>query len=390
MINNDELQLFVYSLNGVVKKVVDAQDEVIENNEQGFFQSTWTLKRDFSIAYDDIGLNSMVVWRSPRNDRVWQGRLIGIELRYDATGGNAINVVAQGYFGSAYDLTINGSLSGTTEQKLAALITGGYLPQLVNDTTGIVAAGISSSYPWSTANGGSDDMRVGDAILDIAKTGTSDSQRYLTQVWLDRKFVTTTVNMSTPVARYKVKKNNVQSIVLRRNLNDIANLVLVRYKQADGLLYRASRPDTASQNLYGIDYTLSNSYLANRTPFVRSQIMDITGLDATTPANAALAGDTRLAQVKRLRNDSDAITIVNDLSIYDTVLGRYVSKFEVKAGNWLEVTDLFPRLSSGGAAIAGADPVYQNMFYITSARYELSSGTLTLTPERSSDLASQI
>jgi hypothetical protein len=188
----ERLQLVLADQNAKYWNLSDAFNLKTGTSERGFALASWDLPRDFSFAWDDLGLNFQVFAYSGRGDEAWHGRLEAIEPVLDSRGRPALSCQAAGYWSSAYDLTYTGTLgtSASPETMIGSLFSGNYLPQLLNDTSGLTATGLTG-LAYQTPNGGTDDVAVGDVILDLCAKGTSTTgQRIIPLVLTNRKLVT--------------------------------------------------------------------------------------------------------------------------------------------------------------------------------------------------------
>jgi hypothetical protein len=385
---NERLQLILADQNAKYWNLFDAAHLKIDTSERGFALASWVLPRDFGFVWDEIGLNFQAFALSSRGDVAWHGRLESIEQALDNWGQPFLSCQGAGYWSSTYDLTFAGTLgtSASPETMIGSLFSGGYLPQLSNTTSGLTATGLSGQA-YQTPNGGTDDVAVGNVILDLCAKGTSTTgQRVIPLVLANRKLVTRALPV-TPTAKYVVKQANVARIGLRRTLTSVFNQVIVRYKSStDGMLQRAQVNDTASQSNLGVDYTGGGTI----TGLFRRTVRDITGLSATNSTIATQMANAVLYTTKRVGNDSQAITIERDWVIFDTEEGGEIPNWKVQAGYWLQIPDLLPRPSESGSGTNAGDQTLQTMFYITQTQYDDDTGHLTITPEQRGQGAQEV
>lgn len=361
----------------------------IRTDAYGFASADFSLDRDFAFAWDDIGLNNQIFFYSPWGDVAFHGRLDAITPTWQ-DGVSSLVCIAKGYRDSAADLNFNGTLIGTPQAKIAALISGGYLPQLSSDTSGLITTGIASGTT-ATPNSGTDDQAVWEVILNICKSGTSTGQKVLPQVWDDRRLITKAVDMISPSPRYIVDRRNVSKISLSRTLSDTYTQVEVRYKDSvDGSLQRLLLPSVpgAIALSLGIDFTGGGTV----TPFVRTRILDITGIlpDGCDAATATNAGTALLNQEQRVKNSSDSIVIERDYVIFDQLSGQEIPGWAARGGEWLQVNGFSPWPSEIGTGTSAGDKTIQSMFFISGTEFDIDSRVLTVTPESAGDLASVI
>lgn len=369
-------QLSIYTTDQVGSKwyISDAENIVIRNTENGFSNATWDLKRNFSSVYDDLGLNFPVLISNGRDDVAWQGLLEGYEPRKSQNNGT-VSCSAVGYWATLYWLPFNGIIAAAApETQIAGLVSGGYATQL-SSTTSLVATGVVAN-PYQTGNGGTDDVRPGDIIFDLCKAGTSTQQRVVPAVW-ENRILTTTALALTPSARYRVSSQLVDGIALRRNLSTIGTRVLVRY--VDSTTHALARivvnDATTQANLA--------AYLGGAVSYIKTEILDISGLNEISAAVATATANTRLNNAKKVKSDSP-ITISTEYSIFDLSAGQEIPLWAVRAGYWLQIPDLVPRTNEIGGGTAGGDVAVTSLFYISQCEYQAESNTLTITPENPS------
>ena len=383
----NELSLHTRSQSGKWWPIQDAQEVVMTTNVQGFYDLKWKLLRQMGFAWEDIAVDNQVYLKNARGDVAWHGRMESIEPRLENTD-ESINCTALGYWNSAYDLNFNGSLTGgSPEYMIGQLVSGGvYIPQLITDTNGLTYTG-KTGQNYQTPNGGTDDVWPGDAILTLCDRGDIYQNKIIPSVWENRRLVTHAVSMSNPVARYSVSKSNIVSIGLRRALSTVNSRVVLRYKDSNGLLKRYVADDTTLQTNLGIDLTGGGTL----TPFVKVNMMDITGFEGGTSSdNAQNTAVTRLRETSRLKNDSESITVKNSYSIFDVVVGQEIPLYMVRAGYWLNIPDLYPRPTYSGTGTTSGDASLNTLFFISTTSYNDSTGVLTITPENSSTLANVV
>ena len=374
-------------------QIADALGVTFTYKPTGCDTCTFTMLREFAFAWDDIGLNSQLIIDNKAGDRAWYGRVESIAptLQGDLA---VIQVAAQGYWWSTYDLTVQGTVSGTTpEGILTSLIGATYLPQLSTVATGLATTGVTG-ISYQTGNTGTDNTRIGDAIAAVCSYG--DSALKKVRAYVDAtlgsdgkpRLNTVVVNTVTPSPRYILRRANINGIGLSRSLSLVRNRVIVRYKDSTSgaIANRPARNNTTSQGNLGVDYTGS----AGKTNYIRSEILDMSGLqNGTTSAIADNSGDVKLNEVSRIRNiATGAITVTQDYVVYDTVETSEIPNWKVKAGYYLQIPDLFPRLSSVGSGSLAGDVMLETTFYISETKYDCDTGQLSLTPEVASDLRS--
>lgn len=382
------LRVFTADSAGKHWPVLDATGITFTTKENGFDSCNFTLSRAFGVAWEDIALNMQVLVYNNRFDVAWHGRLESITPTWQ-NGKSNVKIVAAGYWYSAFDLTVSGTVTGTTpEACIKTLMTTSYLLQLSTTQTGIATTGVTG-YNFTTGNGGTDDIRVGDAILAICKQGDSSNNRVfpyvLDTLGADGKPLLNTkaLNAASPTARYVVRRANVASISLSRSLSMVKNRIIVRYKDSTtGALNRSTQNDTSSQGNLGIDFTGS----AGTTNFIRSEVLDISGLQGgTTSTIANNTANARLNETKRVRNvASQAINLVQDYVVFDTTEGQEIPLWKVRAGYHIQIPDLLPRVSEAGTGTSAGDYALATTFYITQTSYNAQTGALSITPEQSS------
>lgn len=385
-----DLSLYTRDQYGRYWPVEDAHGLKIKNGQNGYDAASWTCDRDFAFAWDDLALNNQVFIFNPFGDVVWHGRLDSLTPTW-SDGVSSLAGAAKGYKDSATDLKFNGQLVGTPEARIAALITGGYLPQLASDTTGLIATGLASGST-ATDSSGTDDMTVWDVILKICGLGTSTNLKVVAQVWQDRRLVTRTLNMVAPTPRYIVDRANVKSINLSRTLSDIFTQVEVRYKDSiDGTLQRLLLPTggpSAFAKALGIDYTGAGTI----TNFLRTKGLDLSNTypDGTDAATATAAGQALLNELQRTSNTSDSIVIDQDYVVFDTLEGQEIPNSKLRGDDWIQINGFTPWPTEAGTGTSAGDSAITSMFLMTGAELDNDSGTLTITPESAGDLKAAI
>jgi hypothetical protein len=349
--------------------------------ENGYMQANFRLDRSLrglTFAWEDLTLNNQIYLMSARGDLAWHGRLAIVQLSQDK-GKINLDCSAVGYWASTYDSFFTGTLgSGTTPQAMLTSLLA-YTTQLVNDSTGLISTGLTGQG-YQTQDGGTVPARVGDIILDLCRLGTSTTgDRVVPQVWEGRKLVTKRLP-ATPAAAYSVQLASVASVTVLRDLSAVYNRVLVRYKSStDNSLLTSTNEDTTQQSIQGVDFTGAGS----TTSLLRTTVRDITGLSPTTSTAADAMGNAILNLTKRVHNEIKTIKIEQDFVVMDTALGQEIPNWAVKAGNWIRIPDMFPRVSDPSDASVGTalgDESLQTMFYISQTEFDLDSGALTLTP----------
>jgi hypothetical protein len=238
-----------------------------------------------------------------------------------------------------------------------------YLPAATFDRHDRAYRDWANGSRFQTDNEGTDDQPIGDIILDLCAKGTSVTyQRVIPQVWealgSDGKPVLSTAILPAFVStRYIVRLANVKSFSLRRSLSNIQNRVRVRYKlDTDGTLAKSVRNDTASQSNLGVDFTGGGTI----TNFIRVGNYDVSNNYSANATNADRLGDTILNRLKRVSNQSQAIVIEKDWVIFDVQTGQEIPNWAVRAGQWLQIPDLFPRGSESGTGTNSGDQTHPN------------------------------
>jgi len=382
----EPLTLYTKDQTGFAWRIVDATSLSLKTSENGFLTLTFPLRRPFGFSYEDIGLDFQVFVYSNRGDVAWHGRLESIEPSLTGKT-SSMNVTAVGYWAAGYDEVKNGTISGSTpEACLATILTGGYVAQWSTTTTGLSTTGVTS-YNYQTSNGGTDDLPVGDIVLQLYQAGSSSSQRVVPAIWENRQLVTT-ILASPPSPRYLVRRRNVAGIGLRRALSSVSPKVLVRYKDANGNLQRVNVADTATQNNLGVDFTGGGTV----TTYNRTQIVDITGLsNGTSSTNATSLANSKLAVSKLVKSDSQAINISKKYCVIDLVEGQEIPLWKVRSGYYMQIPDLLPRPAEAGSGTAGGDAALLTTFYITQTEFKYTGAAdndmLTITPEASSNIS---
>jgi hypothetical protein len=369
--------------------IYDDRGGKLKNGTYGYDSADWTLDREFGFAWDDQALNNQVYYYTPFGDEVFAGRLNSLTPTW-GDGVSSLAGAAKGYKDSTSDLKFSGTLIGTPEARIAALITGGYLTQLANDTTGLITTGIASGTT-ATENSGTDDQSPWDVILNICKSGTSTGYKVVPQVWGSRKLITKAINTVSPTPRYIVDRANVAKISLARTLSDIYTQVEVRYKDSvDGSLQRLVLPSSTSAiaTALGVDFTGGGTI----TPFLRTRVLDLTGIlpDGTDLTTATAAGNALLNELQRTSNTSDSIVIDQDYVVFDVLEGQEIPLYKVRGDDWLQINGFSAWPSEVGTGTSAGDQAITSMFLMTAAEYDKDNRVLTITPESAGDLASAI
>jgi hypothetical protein len=355
----------------------------------GCFQAMFSLTRRTDSPYDDLGLNYNLYIKNQRGDILWQGRIETIEPMVEDGGltGNTVIVQALGYWASTRDLTFNGTIStAAPETQLASLISGGYLPHLSSDTSGLVSTGVASNA-YQTDDGGTRDVKIDEVIKTICERGNSVNSKVIAYVD-ERRRLCTRVISPTATPKYTVKKSRVKGIQPRKSLSGIYSNISVRYKNsADGKLTRVTATDSATETKFTIKYTPAGSSAS----FRRTRVADLTGLSANNSgiatAQATDYASSLLAYGKRVKTESTSLSVSSEYSIFDTELVQPIKLYNIRPGYYLKVTDIYPRPSGGGSI---GEAYATTIFLITQVEYEEETGALTITPEVSSDLSDQI
>lgn len=379
---------------GRSRNIYKARGTKFSTSLYGYETLNFTLDQEFAFSWDDIGLNNQLFFFDAWGDTLFHGRVdvikpIGIKNK----GKSSSYYMAKGYRYSASDLKFTGTLTGTPEARIATIITGGYMPQLTTDVTGLIATGIASGTT-ATDNSGTDDKAPWDVIIDICKSGTSAGYRVIPQVFGGRKLITKAVNTVNPTPRYIVDRTYVAQIEPQRNLSDIYTQIEVRYKDsADGSLKKLMVPSStsATATALGVDLTGAGTV----TPFLRTRILDLTGIipdgcDATTATNA---GTALLNQQQRINNTSrisGALQVTRDLVIFDTFEGQFARNYKVLAGEWVKVAGMTPWPTETGSGTSAGDAAIESLFFMSGTEYDRDNRTLSITPETATDLESVI
>lgn len=354
-------------------------------NENGYQTATVQLSRPFGLAWNDVALNTHLSVLSGRGDKAWEGRVEGLASALSEGGAGVLNLSCNGYWSSTYDLTFNGvvSASASPETMIATFINSTYLPQL---TTGSLLVTGLTTEKYQTGNYGTNDEFIGDIILAICKSGyapggTVDTTRKVVPaVWKNRGLSTSAVLTTNPTADYILRRKDIVVGGLRRALTSVKNRVIIRYKDTSGALARVTVNDTASQsNLAGLlDGTPAN--------FVRSQVLDYTGLGNLSLASATDRANITLSNSKQLKTDSDNIQVARDYAVFDVAQNQEIPLWRVRAGKWLQVPDMYPRATNTGSTTQAGNEGLATYYYITQTTYDAMSGLLTLIPEQSARL----
>jgi hypothetical protein len=163
--NQSNLTLVVRDQVGRFFPLPNDRGSKIKNGTNGYESADWTLDREFGFAWDDQGLNNQVFYYTGFGDEVFHGRLESIAPTWES-GICSLNNSARGYKDSTADIKFFGSLIGTPEARIAALIAAGYFPQLSTDTSGLITTGIASGTT-ATDNSGTDDKTPWDMLILI-------------------------------------------------------------------------------------------------------------------------------------------------------------------------------------------------------------------------------
>lgn len=363
----------------------------IRTDKYGFLSADFTLDEDFATPPEEVGFDNQIYFFNCWGDVMFHGRLDVVTPTWNGLEAN-IPYTAKGYKDSATDGKFNGTLIGTPEARIAALISGGYLPQLSTDTTGLITTGIASGTT-ATNNSGTDDMTPWDVILNICKSGTSAGLKVLPQVWEDRKLITKAVDMVTPTPRYIVDRANVKQIALSRTLSDVYTQVVVRYKDiADGSLKRLVVPASTSAiaTALGVDFTGGGTI----TPFIRTRVLDISNIlpDGCDAATATAAGTALLNEVQRVSNVYQAIRIEQDYVIFDRVEGQEISNVEVRGGEWIYTNGFSVWPNDAATGSPAGDKTIQPLFFISGTEVDLDDPdfAVNVVPESSGDVADAV
>jgi len=384
------LSIKVTDQNGRVWPTQKPQGLVIKNTENGYAEANWSYDRSFQAYYSDLASFANVridnsSWIYNTTGTQWQGWLVGPTSELQG-GIERVSAQALGYWATLNFLKRPSSLAtGTPESQIALLFSGGYLPHLLNDTTGLAVTGVASNI-FNTNNGTTFEF-VADIVRDLCNRGTSTGLRVVPSVWENRKLVTT-ILPATPAPRYKVDVKWVESMTLHRSLLTVYNRVSVLYKNNVGTTVFINVDDTttpSSQTRYGFNYG------AGAVPFIRQYVADITSMgnmpSAVQPTDYA---NQYLAKYARLRNiATNAITLKPGALVMDTVLGRTMPLFAVRAGTYFQIQGLYPRPTSGGTGTQAGDGGTDKYFYVSATEYNHDSGKLALSPEVKTDLSNQ-
>ena len=358
----------------------DLIDPLLTSNENGFFTFNAGSTRDFNGSYQDLSLNCFLGVFPEYGDfeSAFEGRFEGTEPSIDGMN-NRLGIHASGYQSTWNDGNFNGELTGTPEGIISQLFSGGYLPDLVSDSTGWLTTGLASRTVKSD-DWGSGDVKPGEVIKYVCDLGDSSNNEVIAQVFEGRKLTTKAINYVNPVPRYTVSRANVLAMGLSRSLLAIYNRIIVRYTDLNGVLQRYPYDDPN-----GSDQTFKSSF---GVAFRRTAIKDITSQGPRSSADAIAVAAVLMKQMARLQNQSSrALVISQDLVVIDNVLGMQIPNWKVRPGNFIEVPDLYPFPALAGATAAATGSL-QTTFYISQADYRMMTGELSLIAETSTNLAS--
>jgi hypothetical protein len=266
---------------------------------------------------------------------------------------------------------------------IASFINSTYLPQLV--TGDLLVTGLTTEK-YQTDNYGTNDEFIGDIILAICKSGYAPSgvadttKKVVPAVWDNRGLSTSAVLTTLPTADYILRRKDIVVGGLRRALTSVKNRVIVRYKNTSGVLTRLTVDDTDSQG------NLAALLEGIAADFVRSQVLDYTGLGNLSLASVTDRANITLSNSKQLKTDSDNIQVARDYTVFDVAKDRGIPLWSVRAGKWLQVPDMYPRSNSTGSATQAGNEGLATFYYITQTTYDALSGLLTLIPEQSARL----
>lgn len=354
-------------------------------------------RSDLLQAYTDLALNYFITIPHPRKlfNYLWSGRIISIETgSSDSQGLTAglgyVDVEAHGYWYSTYDGIFNVAsiASNPASTQIGSVVTGGYTPDLVQDTSGIVASGEANNTAWqvdvNSQTGANAFPRPGDVIKNLALKATTQDVRYLPQVWADRRLVTNFVTSSSP--RYTLIANQAGVLDVRQSLANLFNKLYTRYKDSGGAVQLLIQQDASSQSYY------SNAYGGSTAvPFVRVGVKDITANgNQSTPGGGLYpavtsAGQSALDKVKSLRYELNSQLPPNQLlfQIRDNLTGQLIYPWEMQGGNFMNFGLPTVRLSAGLIAGAYAPPP---ILYVSQVDYASTGNALQLTTELSNKL----
>lgn len=386
------------------KRLMSVKNATFSTDDLGFATATWSLERDFNASWYDLPINSPIrivpQYADWAGTVAWEGFLSSVEPVIDRTKASIV-LTALGRSAHNDDLylyatdpslppILGGTTGDTPENLLKYLLSHGYLANLSSDTTKLITTGLTGKF-YQTANGGTSEESVGAILQAICGWGTSiTGQRVLPQVF-ENGVLRTVALPVTPTPRYRISRSVIDTLGLSRNVMNVANRIIVKYS-LNGVADRVLLNDTDSQNAFGTYWPiLSNTFNAtNFVPFVRTHLVDITGL-GYLPDNslATNIGNLILNQLKRLPNEaSQAIVIKKDFVVYDLIANTTIANWQIRPGNWFEVPDLYITnpLEFGTNTVLN----YTNLFYMSKFEYALDTGYPQITPEKSSDLVDQL
>lgn len=381
----ENLTMWTRGTDGYRKYLQDVSNLVLSSNENGFYIATWTMLREFGVAWEDLGLNSQMTVYGPRCfDTAWDGRLETIEPAIQ-NGKDMIQCSAVGYWASASDLFYNGVLgSGVTPESMLTTLNAAYLPQLSYPPTLVTTGRTGDGY--QTPNTGTDDVVVSDVVKKVCAIGDSSNNRIVPAVWENRNLSTSAVTTVNPSPDYVLRRKDINSTGLRVALSNVQDRVTIRYiDNGTGLLARVTVNDTTVQGNFSVDYQGAGIPGTN-TNYIRTKLLDFTGLGPISATAATNRANVQLNDSKRTKADSKAIVVSADWSIVDRSRYQEIPLWSIRAGKWLQIPDLFPRPNVGGSGASSGDSSVTTMFYITQTSYDAESGVLTITPDNSSAL----
>lgn len=374
--------------NGYSHRLPDIIGASFTTDENGFKTADLQHKRDFTQAWDDLGLNYELVIGC-RGNTAWNGRMEGTTAQpSQGRDQGSVGSSANGYYpASTRDLAFSGtvSASATPEAMIASFLNSVYLPQLSTSTASLLITGLTGAK-YVTGNNGTDNEYIGDIIEAIcaygyAPGGTPDTTyRVVPSVWENRVLTTTAIKNTVPSADYIVRKKNVVFGGLRRSLSNIYNRVVIRYKDTTGALTITPFNDVTAQAQLA-------AYLGNGSvPFIRAQHLDWTSQGNLSPTVVANRANAVLNASKQVKVDTDSIEISRDYAVYSVADSQEIPNWKVRAGKWLKIPDRFPRGTATGTGTPSGDASLSTYYYISETSYDCFSGLLTLTPESSSKL----
>lgn len=382
----ERLTIWTGDNNAQTWQLQDATGLRIATTENGFSMASWKLHREFGVAWPDVGLNYFVTIYGPRGfDIAWQGRIESVEPTYN-NGVAALSCSATGFWASLGDEYYYGTLGTSTTPEALLQTAIGLMANIAINYTGLTVTGVTG-IDYRTGNWGTDDETWSEIVQKICDFGTNIlTQRVVPAVWDNRILSTSIVTTVNATPDYIVSRQHIVSTGLRRSLSSVKNRVTVRYNNG-GDLTRSTVNDTTGQAALATAYPVAG-LLGLRTNFIRTRIADYTGLGTNLSSSTVSdRANILLNNSKRVKTDAQSIVVKADYVILDNVSKQEIPLWRFRAGKWLNIVDLFPRLTRTGSGASNADAGITTTFYIVGTEYDAESGSLTLTPESSSNLA---